>query len=337
MTDLASRPDFRDRSHTLTDFKFESGQTADELRLRYLTLGTPLRNDSGNITNAILLLHTTTSSAEIWLEPSLADHLFGPDQPLDADKYFIVIPDMIGFGKSAKPSNGLRANFPNYRYSDHVRSTYRLLTEALNIDHLQLVLGISMGGMLSWMWAEIYPDFMDAVVPISCQPGPMSGRNWIQRRISIEAIRNDPEWNGGDYETNPSRYVYTAPFSALLTRSVVRLQEAAPTRREADALYEQLVERARKGDANDRLYQVESSMDYDPSGNLDKITAKLLTINFEDDELNPPALGVVEPAIAKIPGASQVLIPAGPNTLGHFTGHLAALWAPHVKKFMTVR
>lgn len=330
---MFQHPSLRDQTHTLKDFQFASGQALDELCLRYLTLGTPTKDDSGKITNAILLLHTTTSSSEIWLEPSLADHLFGPGQPLDLAKHYLVIPDMIGFGKSAKPSDGLRASFPNYRYVDHVHSTHRLLLEALDIDHVALVLGISMGGMLSWMWAEIYPGFTDAVVPISCQPGPMSGRNWIQRRISVEAIRNDPEWSGGDYETNPSRYVYTAPFSALLARSVVRLQEQAPTREQADALYEQLVERARKGDANDRLYQVEASMDYDPSGDLDKITARLLAINFEDDELNPPALGVVEPAIEKIIGASQVLIPAGPETLGHFTGHLAALWAPHLAAF----
>jgi homoserine O-acetyltransferase len=233
-----------------------------------------------------------------------------------------------------RSSDGLRTNFPNYRYDDMVASTHRLITEALGINRLKLLLGISMGGMLAWLYGEKYPDFMERLVPVASQPGPMSGRNWIQRRVSIEAIRNDPDWNEGNYETNPTRYVVTAPYSGLLIQSVVRLQEKAPTREAGDALYKTMVERAKKGDANNRLYQVEASMDYDPSQGLDKIKARLLAINFEDDELNPPQLRTVEPAIEKIPGARYVLVPASSDTNGHYSTLLANLWAPHLAEFM---
>jgi homoserine O-acetyltransferase len=324
----------QEETHVLENFRFDSGQRLDALRLRYLTLGTPERDASGAVTNAVLLLHNTTGSADIWLRPTLGGELFGSGQPLDTSKYFLIVPDCIGFGGSSKPSDGLRARFPNYRYTDMVRANHRLVTEALGIDHLRLALGISMGGMLTWMMAGTYPDWMDAAVPVACQPGPISGRNWIQRRVSIEAIRNDPEWNGGDYETNPSRYVFTAPFSGLLTQSVVRIQERAATREAGDAYYRELVERAQAGDANNRLYQVEASMDYDPSADLHKIKAKLLAINFADDELNPPALGVMEPAIAKIPGARYELIPAGPDSNGHLTSVLAKLWKAPLREFL---
>ena len=324
----------QEKTHILQQFRFESGQTLAELSLRCITLGAPVRDEAGAVTNAVLLLHNTTGSAETWLRPSLGGELFGSGQPLDAENYFLIIPDCIGFGASSKPSDGLRARFPNYRYADMARATHLLVTEALGIGHLRLVLGISMGGMLTWMMAGSYPDLMDAVVPIACQPGPMSGRNWIQRRVAIEAIRNDPEWNGGEYEKNPSRYVLTAPFSGLLTQSLVRIQERAPTREAGDEYYRELVERARNGDANNRLYQVEASMDYNPSVDLDKIEARLLAINFADDELNPPALGVMEPAIARIPGARYELLPAGPESNGHLTSLLAALWKAHLREFL---
>ncbi len=330
----SDRLDRQEDDFTIADFRFASGETLDELTLHYTTMGTPQRGADGAIVNGVLLIHNTTGTGQTWFTLSLADELFGDGQALDLAKYFVVIPDMVGFGGSSKPSDGLRARFPQYRYDDMVVSTYRLLTERLGIDHLRLVLGISMGGMLAWIWGEKYPGFMDAVVPVASQPGPMSGRNWIQRRVSIEAIRNDPDWNNGDYEINPTRYVVTAPFSGLLIQSVVRLQEAAPTREAGDALYKTLVERAKKGDANNRLYQVEASMDYDPSNDLEKITARLLAINFADDELNPPQLGVMEPALAKIPGARYVLVPAGPDTNGHYSTLLAKLWAPHLAAFL---
>lgn len=334
MTKAPKPINLRDDVYEISNFRFESGQTLDRLCLRYLTLGTETRDEAGAVNNAVLLLHNTTGTADTWLQPGMSDHLFGAGQPLDLNNNFLIIPDAIGFGASSKPSDGLRAGFPNYRYADMVRATHLLLTEGLGIDHLRLVMGISMGGMLCWMLAETYPDMMGAVVPIASQPGPMSGRNWIQRRISIEAIRNDPEWNEGNYEDNPRNYVRTAPFSALMTQSVERIQERAPTRVAADGYYQELVERARAGDANDRLYQVEASMDYDPSAGIEDIKARLLAINFADDELNPPELGVMEPAIAKIPDAEYVLIPAGSESQGHFSSMRASLWIEHFTKFM---
>jgi homoserine O-acetyltransferase len=319
---------------TLRDFAFGSGQVLPELRLNVLTLGEKRTDAAGRVANAALLIHNTTGTAETFLQPSLGGELFGAGQPLDLARWFVVIPDMIGFGASSKPSDGLRASFPNYRYDDMVRATHILLTEHLGIAHLRVVLGISAGGMLAWLFGVRHPGFADALIPIASQPTAMSGRNWMQRRISIEAIRNDPEWNGGNYTKNPSRYAITAPLSALFTQSAVRLQEAAPTREKADAEYRKLVERSRAGDANDRLYQVEASMDYDPSAELEKIRARVLAINFEDDELNPPRLGVMEPAIARIPGAKFVLIPAGPGTNGHYSNQLAKLWASHVGEFL---
>lgn len=335
MTDeKPSWPNQRTHEITLRDFTFASGQSLPELRLSCIMLGTRRLDASGRTTNAALLLHNTTGTAKTWLAPTLAGELFGPGQPLDLAQWFVIVPDMVGFGASSKPSDGLRAAFPNYRYDDMVVSTHRLLTEGLGVDHLKLILGISMGGMLAWIWGVRYPGFMDALVPVASQPTAMSGRNWMQRRISIEAIRNDPEWNGGNYAKNPSRYVLTAPFSALLTQSVVRLQEMAPTREAGDAEYRKLVERARQGDANDRLYQVEASMDYDPSADLEKIAASVLAINFEDDELNPPRLGVMEPALARIRNARYVLIPAGDKTYGHYSNQHAALWREPLAEFL---
>ena len=336
MTEKNSWPNRQEDEYRISGFRFASGEVLDELTLRYMTLGTPQHGPEGGISNAVLLIHNTTGSGATWLQPGVGDALFGDGQALDLRKYFVIIPDMIGFGGSSKPSDGLRARFPHYRYDDLVESTHRLLTDGLGIRRLKLLLGISMGGMLAWLYGERYPDFMEALVPVASQPGPMSGRNWIQRRVSIEAIRNDPDWNNGDYETNPTRYVLTAPFSALLIQSVVRLQEKAPTREAGDALYRTLVERAKKGDANNRLYQVEASMDYDPSGDLGRIKARLLAINFEDDELNPPQLGTMEPAIEKIPGAQYVLVPAGKDTNGHYSTMLAHLWAPYLATFLAV-
>jgi homoserine O-acetyltransferase/O-succinyltransferase len=317
----------------IEDFPFQSGERLPELRQHYLTLGSARRNAQGEITNAILLLHNTTGSSKGWLSPELAGELFGPGQPLDASEFYIIMPDAIGFGGSSKPSNGLRARFPHYRYNDMVVAQHRLLTEGLGINHLRLILGLSMGGMLTWLWGQTYPDFMDALVPLASQPSAMSGRNWIQRRMQIEAIRSDPDWNGGDYDKQPSRYTLT-PFGALLTQSVVRIQELAPTRDAADALYRQMVERARKGDANDRLYQLEASMDYDPSSDLQRIKAPVLAINFEDDELNPPELGTTDKAMAQLRNGRLIVIPAGPQSRGHYTALQASQWSAHLAEFM---
>lgn len=331
---MTSWPNQTEHLFILENFLFGSGEHLAELRQHAVTFGTPQRNAAGAITNAVLLLHNTTGSGATWLSPEFADHLFAPGKALDAGKYFLVAGDMIGFGRSSKPSNGLRARFPHYRYADMVTAQHRVLTEHLGIAHLRLVLGLSMGGMLTWMFGEMYPDFMDALMPIASQPGPMSGRNWIQRRINIEAIRSDPDWNNGDYGRNPTRWSLTAPIGALMTQSVVRIQEMAPTRAAADALYRRFVERAAKGDANDRLYQLEASMDYDPSGGLGRIKAQLFALNFADDALNPPELGVLEPAVATIPGARAMTLPAGSLTQGHYTTMRAELWQNHAAEFL---
>lgn len=330
----ADWPNEREGDVVFKDFRFASGETLAELRLHYLTLGTPQRNATGAIINAVLLLHGTSGTSKNWLQPTLADELFAPGAPLDAAKYFIVIPDGIGRGDSSKPSNGLRMKFPHYRYIDMVVATHRLLTDELGIAHLRLVLGTSMGGMQSWMWGEMYPGLMDGLVPIASQPIAISGRNWMYRRIGIEAIRNDRDWNGGNYDKNPTHWVYAAPFAALMTESAVHFQEVAPSLTAMDELYRKMVEGAKKLDANNQLYATEAVMDYDPSKDLDKIKAKLLAINFADDEVNPPELGVVEPAIRRIPGARFVLIPASDKTHGHYTYNLAATWKQHLADFM---
>jgi homoserine O-acetyltransferase len=333
-TAQAAWPNQREGDFVLKDFAFESGEKLGELKQHYTVLGTPHRNAAGEIDNAVLLLHGTSGTGKNWLMPSLADELFASGQPLDASKYFIVMPDGIGRGGSSKPSDGLRATFPHYRYADIISAQHRLLTEHLGIKHLRLVLGSSMGGMHCWMWGGMYPGFMDALVPIASQPIAISGRNWLSRRIAIEAIRNDPDYNGGNYTTNPTHYIRTAPFASLMTESPVRLQEMAPTREAAEELYQKWMAAVAKGDVNDQLYATEAVIGYDPTPLLPKITARLLAINFADDEVNPPELGVVEPAIAKIKGAKFVLVPAGPETHGHFTHLRAAIWKPYLAEFM---
>jgi homoserine O-acetyltransferase len=327
-------PNLREDDFILRDFRFASGETLPELRQHFITLGTPRTDAAGRIVNASFLIHNTTGTAKTWLEPSLAHELFGPGQPLDAAKNFLIIPDIIGFGRSSKPSDGLRAKFPRYRLHDAAIAQHRLVTEGLNIPRVKLVMGLSLGGMLTWMFGAMFPDFMDALVPVASQPGPMSGRNWIQRRINVEAIRNDPEWNGGDYETQPEGWPRVAPLSAMFTQSAVRIQEIGATREQADAFYRRLVENARKGDANNRLYQIESTMDYDPSADLQKIRARLFAINFADDAVNPPELGVLEAGVARIAGARCVVVPATPQSLGHQSSMHAALWKSHLADFL---
>ena len=329
-----SWPNQREADFLIRDFRFGSGETLPELRMHYTTLGTPKRNAAGETTNGVLLLHGTSGAGTTWLTPSLANGLFAKGQPLDASEYFIILPDSIGAGGSSKPSDGLRGKFPHYRYRDAVEAQHRLVTEHLGIRRLRLVLGTSMGGMHTWMWGEMFPDAMDGLMPIASQPIGISGRNWIMRRIRIEAIRNDPGWKGGNYETNPTTYIYTLPVAAMTTESVVQLQEMAPTREAADKMYQTLVEQARKTDANNQLYAIEAVMDYDPSKDLERIKARLLAINFADDEVNPPELNVLDPAIARIRHARHVVVPASRETHGHYSYMRAGLWTSHLAEFM---
>jgi homoserine O-acetyltransferase/O-succinyltransferase len=327
-------PNYRESDFSIRNYAFRSGETLSELNLHYRTLGTAKRNAAGEIINGVLLLQGNTGTGANWLRPSLADELFAPGEPLDAAEYFIIMPDAIGRGGSSKPSDGLKGTFPHYRYHDMVESGYRLITEALGVAHLRLIIGSSMGGMHAWMWAEIYPDLMDGVVPISCQPVEISGRNWISRRAAAEAIRHDPEWNNGNYDKNPSYYIWTAAVNSLRTESATRIQEVAPTRAAADALYEERLAQAAKGDANDALWAIEAIMDYNPEPDLDKIRAKVLLINAAEDEANPPELGTVERAMKRVRHGRYVLIPASDKTHGHFTHFYAEVWKPYLIEFM---
>ena len=280
-------PNYQESDFIIRNYVFRSGETLPELKLHYRTLGTAKRNSEGKIINGVLLLQGNTGTSANWLRPSLADELFGPGQPLDATQYFMIIQDAIGRGGSSKPSDGLKGNFPHYRYRDMVESGYRLITECFDVVHLRLVIGSSMGGMHAWMWAEMYLDLMDGVVPISCQPVEISGRNWLGRRAQAEAIRHDPDWNNGFYETNPRHYIYAAAGN-FGTESPTRIQEMAPTLVAANALYERRLAEAAKGDANDALWAIEAIMDYNPEPDLDKIKAKVMLINDAEDHANPP-------------------------------------------------
>jgi homoserine O-acetyltransferase len=326
-------PNYQEADFILKDYRFSDGKVLPELTLHYRTMGVPRKNAAGKIVNGVLLLQGNTGTGENWLRPSLADELFGPGQPLDARDYFIIMQDALGRGGSSKPSDGLRGNFPHYRYRDMVDSGYRLVTEGLGVAHLRLVIGSSMGGMHAWLWAEAYPDLMDGVIPISCQPVEISGRNWLGRRAAAEAIRNDPDWNGGFYDQNPRHYIYSAAGN-FGVESPTRIQEMAPTLAAADALYEKRLAEAGKGDANNQLWAIEAIRDYNPEPDLDKITAKVLLINDAEDHANPPELGTVERAMQRVKHGRYVLIPAGPDTHGHFSHFYAKLWKPYLIEFI---
>ena len=320
-------PGQREGDFTLADFALANGEHLANARFHYTVLGTPKRDAAGAITNGVMLLHGTTGTGRNFLNPSLAGALFGPGQPLDAAKYYIILPDTIGHGGSSKPSDGLKGKFPHYGYLDAVEGEYRLATEGLGLSHLRLVLGTSMGGMQTWIWGEKHPDFMDALMPIASQPVPIAGRNMLWRQAIVEAIRDDPGWHGGNYTKEPAGFVHALPIFNIMTNNAPFLQQAAPTRAKATALYDRWVaDYAKTVDADDYLYWFESSYDYDPSAELEKIQAKLCAVNFADDLLNPAELGTMEAAMARIKTGRYVLIPASPATRGHQTLTLAAVW-----------
>lgn len=320
--------------YVVKDFRFESGAKLPELKLHYTTLGTAHKNEKGEIDNAVLLLHGTTGTGKSFLAPSLGGELFGPGQPLDASRYYLILPDGLGRGGSSKPSDGLRMKFPRYGYGDVVTAQYRLVREGLGVKHLRLVLGTSMGGMQTWIWGERYPDAMDALMPVACLPVELSGRNMLWRRVVIEAIKTDPDWNEGNYTKQPTHFTRALPVFNIMTESASRLQDQAPTRAKADQLYDSLVAGFSKLDANDYLYWYESSYDYDPQAQLGKIKAKVLAVNFADDELNPPELGVMERELPRVKSARFVTVPAGPSSRGHQTLAVAALWKQHIAELL---
>ena len=310
------------------DFRFHTGELMPELRLHYTTIGAP----SGE---PVLILHGTTGSGTGMLTPAFAGELFGHGQPLDAARYFIILPDAIGAGKSAKPSDGLRAKFPRYNYDDMVTAHYRLVTEGLGIRHLRLVLGNSMGGMHAWTWGTKYPEFMDALVPMASQPTEMSGRNWMMRRLLIDAIRNDPDWNGGNYTTQPRALkVANVAFGVATIGGSLAYYKAAPTRVQADKLLDDRLAAPFNADANDFLYQWESSSDYNPAPRLERVQAALLAINSADDERNPPELGIMERELARMKTGRLYLIPGSEETRGHGTTGMAKFWKAQVQELL---
>jgi homoserine O-acetyltransferase/O-succinyltransferase len=320
---------------TLNDYRFTTGETLESVRIHYATLGTPSRDDHGVVRNAVLILHGTGGSGQQFLTPNFAGVLFGPGQLLDARRYFIILPDNIGHGKSSKPSDGLRMQFPHYTYDDMTDLQYRLVTEGLHVDHLFLVMGTSMGGMHTWMWGESHPQFMDGLVPLASLPRQIAGRNRIWRKMILDDIRNDPEWKGGNYTAQPRGLAAAIHMLLIAGSSPLQWQKTAPTRDEADRwLEEQVKRRVETTDANDTLYYVDASRTYDPSPSLEKITRPLLAINSADDFVNPPELSIMETLIKRVPKGRYVLLPTTPDTRGHGTHSYPAVWQRFLKKFM---
>jgi homoserine O-acetyltransferase len=310
------------------DFRFHTGEVMPELRLHYRTVGNP----SGD---PVLILHGTGGSGASMLTPAFAGELFGSGQPLDASKYLVILPDAIGTGKSSKPSDGLRTKFPKYNYDDMVEAQYRLVTEGLGIRRLRLVLGNSMGGMQTWLWGERYPDFMDALVPMASQPTPMASRNWMLRRMMIEMIRNDPEWNNGNYTSQPRSLRWASAFFAIATSGgTLAYQKLAPTREKADKMLDERLAAAAPADANDFLYQWEPSGDYDPLPELERIRATLLAINSADDERNPPETGITERELKRVKNGRLYLVPASEDTRGHGTTGMARFWKRELQQLL---
>jgi homoserine O-acetyltransferase/O-succinyltransferase len=321
--------------HVMRDFKFASGETLPELRIHYRTLGQPRRDASGMVRNAVLILHGTTGSGSQFLSPVFARELYGAGQPLDTTVYYIILPDGIGHGLSSRPSEGLHARFPRYDYDDMVAADHRLLTEKLGVNHLRLVMGTSMGGMHSWVWAERYPDFMDGVVPLASVPTQIAGRNRMIRRMAMDDIRNDPQWKNGEYTSPPPGLRSALQMLFMMTSAPLVQQHDAPTRDAADALINRFLDaRMRSVDANDFLYAFDASRDYDPSPMLDRIKAPLLAINSADDQVNPPELGIIEQLITRVPNGRFIMLPITPATRGHGTHTVAAVWKEPFAKFL---
>ena len=317
------------------NFRFSNGETLPELRLHYRTLGTPRKDAKGIVRNAVWIGHGTGGSGAQFIRPEFAGELFGAGQLLDATKYFVVLPDGIGHGKSSKPSDGLKARFPQYGYNDMIEAQYRLLTEGLGVNHLRLVMGTSMGGMHSWVWGEKYPEFMDALLPLASLPTQISGRNRVWRRTLIDAIRNDPEWKGGNYTTQPPSLRTAASLIFFMGSNPQLRQEQMPTLAKADEVLDQALANAmRTQDANDVLYQVSASWDYDPGPGLERIRAPLFAVNSADDIINPPELGILEREIKRVKNGGYVILPLSPQTRGHGSHTIATLWKDHLAKLL---
>ncbi len=325
----------KDGTVTLPNFRFGSGETLPELRLHYLTLGTPHRNAAGHTDNAVLLLHGTGGSGHSLLNPLFSNVLFPPGALLDINKYFLILPDDIGHGESSKPSDGLHAHFPAYDYDDMVRSQ-RLMLDAMHIDHLRLILGTSMGCMQTFVWGETYPGFADALAPFACLPVPIAGRNRMMRYMAIQAIKQDPAWMDGEYKTQPVEGLRTAnELVMIMGSSPLQMQKQAPTREQAEQYVDRSLERTMAStDANNMIFYFNASRNYDPSPRLETIAAPVLWINSADDFINPPELGIAEREVKRMPHARFILLPISDATRGHGTHTVAAVWKDYLAEFM---
>jgi homoserine O-acetyltransferase len=320
---------------TFHDFKFASGEALPELRLHYVTFGSPARDAAGVVRNAVLILHGTTGSGRAFLAQTFAGQLFGRGQLLDAATHYLILPDGIGTGKSSRPSDGLHMRFPKYTYDDMVRAQHRLLTECLGVNHLRLVIGTSMGGMHTWVWGYTYPDFMDALLPLASLPVEIAGRNRMLRKMIVDSITSDPEWKQGEYTTQPRGLVSAIHVLVFMVSSPLQWQKEAPTRVQAEALLARLIKRYSSTlDANDVIYQFEASRDYDPLPHLGEIRAPLYAINSADDQINPPELGILDQAIHQVARGRYILLPITPQTRGHGTHSLPAIWSKYLEELL---
>jgi homoserine O-acetyltransferase len=320
---------------TMTDFHFADGETLPTLKLHYMTMGQPKRDGSGHVSNAVLILHGTGGSGKQFLAPQFRDVLLRTGGMLDPAEYYIILPDDIGHGNSSKPSDGMHAHFPHYGYTDMVTAEYRLVTEGLHVDHLRLILGTSMGCMHSWMWGERNPDFIDALMPLACLPEPIAGRNRIWRKMLMDSITSDPGWKHGEYQEQPPGLTGAIHMLIIASSAPIQMQRDAPTPETADAFLARQVDQRRKTtDANDLLYAVASSRDYDPSKDLEKIEAWVMYINSADDFINPPELGIAPRDIKRVQHGKFILIPASENTHGHGTHTYGAVWQQYLAELL---
>jgi homoserine O-acetyltransferase len=321
--------------YRIENFKFASGEILPELNLHYTTIGEPRRDASGTVRNAVLIMHGTTGSGGGFLSDRFAGELFGPGQLLDGERFYIILPDAIGHGKSSRPSDGLHMSFPKYTYDDMVRAQYLLLTSHLGVDHLRLVMGTSMGGMHAWVWGYTYPEFMDALMPLASLPVEIAGRNRMLRKMIIDSIENDPAWKGGEYAEQPPGLITAMHPLIFMVSCPLQWQAEAPTREEAEAFLDARIQRyASHMDANDLIYQFDSSREYNPSPHLARIIAPLLAINSADDQVNPPELGILEVEIRKVPHGRAVVLPITDQTRGHGTHSIPAIWGPFLEELL---
>src|SRR6267143_2319328 len=331
----ADYPAPAEADYTIRNFKFNSGESLPELRIHYRTLGKPEKDAQGKTRNAVLIMHGTTGSGAQFIRPEFAGELFGKYQPLDATKFFIVLPDGIGHGKSSKPSDGMHTKFPRYGYIDMVEAQYRLLTDGLGVNYARLVMGTSMGGMHPWLWGELHPEFMDALMPLASLPTQISGRNRAWRRMIIDAIRSDPAWTDGEYKTPPPSLRTAAEMLWFMSSNPVLRQKEAPALTKTDEALDKFVaDIVKADDANDVLYALEASRDYDPGPNLEKIRAPLLAINSADDLINPPELGILEREIKRVASGRATVIPFSDKTRGHGSHTIATLWKDELAKLL---